>query len=109
MNLDVALSYIDMALPIVDIKEAAVTTKARTLAAVVSVILGIARGVVTLGFVLTLIFVTVVPFAKDRLDMEVDAAIKMVVSLGVVVPQWTAERIRELPLEMPAPDQTRRA
>lgn len=62
-----------MALPIVDIKEAAVTTKARTLAAVVSVILGIARGVVTLGFVLTLIFVTVVPFAKDRLDMEVDA------------------------------------
>jgi len=63
-----------MSLPIVDIKEAAVTTKGLTPAAVVSVILGIARGLVTLGLALTVIFVTVVPFAKDRLDMEVDAS-----------------------------------
>lgn len=55
-------------------------------------------------------FIMLVP--KDdviELDMEVDAAIKMVVSLGVVVPQWTSDRIRELPLKMPVPDQPKRA
>ena len=46
----------------------------RTVAGVVSVILGIARGLVTLGLALTLIFITVVPFANDRFDMEVDAS-----------------------------------
>ena len=46
----------------------------RTVAGVVSAILGIARGVVTLGLVLTVILVAVVPFAQDRLDLEVDAA-----------------------------------
>ena len=36
-----------------------------------------------------------------ELDMEVDAAVKMIVSLGVVVPTWGPEQIRELPLKMP--------
>jgi len=31
------------------------------------------------------------------LDMEVDEALKMVISLGVVVPTWTKEQTRELP------------
>lgn len=55
-------------------------------------------------------FIVLVP--KDEvieLDMEVDAAVKMVVSLGVVVPHWTSERIHELPLEMPATDPSKRA
>jgi hypothetical protein len=43
-------------------------------ATVVSWVLGIARGLVTLGFVLTVVFITVVPFANDRFDMEVDAS-----------------------------------
>lgn len=50
-------------------------------------------------------YIVMVP--KDdviELDMEVDAAIKMIVSLGVVVPTWTSDRIRELPLKMPPPE-----
>ena len=43
-------------------------------AAIVSAILGIARGLVTLGFALTVLLITVLPFAKDRLDMEVDVS-----------------------------------
>ena len=35
------------------------------------------------------------------LDMEVDEALKMIISLGVVVPTWRREQIRELPLKMP--------
>ncbi len=35
------------------------------------------------------------------LDMEVDEALKMVISLGVVVPTWKRDEIGELPLEMP--------
>ena len=35
------------------------------------------------------------------LDMDVDEALKMVISLGVVVPTWRREQLRELPLEMP--------
>lgn len=55
-------------------------------------------------------FIVLVPKAEViELDMEVDAAVKMVVSLGVVVPTWTPDRIRELPLKMPAPDVTKRA
>lgn len=50
-------------------------------------------------------FIIMVP--KDEvieLDMQVDAAVKMIVSLGVVVPTWTPDSIRELPLKMPPPD-----
>jgi uncharacterized membrane protein len=36
-----------------------------------------------------------------ELDMEVDEALKMVISLGVVVPTWTKEQTAELPLEHP--------
>ncbi len=37
-----------------------------------------------------------------ELDMEVDEALKMIISLGVVVPQWKNDRLGELPLKMPA-------
>jgi uncharacterized membrane protein len=37
------------------------------------------------------------------LDMEVEAAVKMVVSLGVVVPRWDAARAAELARQRPAP------
>lgn len=53
-------------------------------------------------------FIVMVP--KDEiieLDMPVDAAVKMIVSLGVVVPTWTADRIQELPLKMPPPGKPR--
>ena len=33
--------------------------------------------------------------------MEVDEALKMIISLGVVVPTWRAEQTRELPLKVP--------
>ena len=48
-------------------------------------------------------FIIVVP-RKDvvELDMEVDAALKMIISLGVVVPTWRRKDIGELPLKMPA-------
>jgi uncharacterized membrane protein len=39
-----------------------------------------------------------------ELDMEVDEALKMIISLGVVVPKWKNDRISELPLKMPADD-----
>jgi len=47
-------------------------------------------------------FIIVVP-RKDviELDMEVDEAAKLIMSLGVVIPQWTRDEIRELPLKMP--------
>ena len=35
------------------------------------------------------------------LDMDVDEALKMVISLGVVVPAWRSDNMPELPLEMP--------
>jgi len=35
------------------------------------------------------------------LDMDVDEALKMVISLGVVVPTWRKEQTRELPFESP--------
>ncbi|MCC7330577.1 MAG: DUF502 domain-containing protein [Gammaproteobacteria bacterium] len=37
------------------------------------------------------------------LDMDVEAAVKMVVSLGVVVPQWDAAKAAELARARPAP------
>lgn len=36
-----------------------------------------------------------------ELDMSVDDAVKMIMSLGVVVPQWTADQTGELPLVLP--------
>jgi uncharacterized membrane protein len=36
-----------------------------------------------------------------ELDMEVEEALKMVISLGVVVPTWRRDQLGELPLEMP--------
>ncbi|MDH5456569.1 MAG: DUF502 domain-containing protein [Gammaproteobacteria bacterium] len=35
------------------------------------------------------------------LDMDVDEALKMIISLGVVVPTWRAKQTRELPFEEP--------
>ena len=47
-------------------------------------------------------FIIIVP-KKDvmELDMEVDEALKMIISLGVVVPKWRRDRIGELPLVLP--------
>jgi uncharacterized membrane protein len=36
-----------------------------------------------------------------ELDMEIDEALKMIISLGVVVPTWKKDQIAELPLEHP--------
>jgi len=45
-------------------------------------------------------FIIIVP-KKDvtTLDMEVDEALKMIISLGVVVPRWRADPTGELPFE----------
>jgi len=50
-------------------------------------------------------FIIIVP-KKDtiELDMEVDEAVKLIMSLGVVVPTWSRERTAELPLKMPEID-----
>ena len=47
-------------------------------------------------------FIIIVP-RKDiiELDMEVDEALKMIISLGVVVPAWRKDQTAELPLTMP--------
>ena len=47
-------------------------------------------------------FIIVVP-KKDvmELDMEVDEAVKLIMSLGVVVPTWSKQQTAELPLKMP--------
>ena len=47
-------------------------------------------------------FIIIVP-RRDviELDMEVDQALKMIISLGVVVPRWRHDEIGELPLVMP--------
>ena len=47
-------------------------------------------------------FIIIVP-RKDviELDMDVDEALKMIISLGVVVPSWRRQDIGELPLVMP--------
>ena len=36
-----------------------------------------------------------------RLDMEVEEALKMIISLGVVVPTWRKDQLGELPLNVP--------
>ncbi len=48
-------------------------------------------------------YIIIVP-RKDviELDMEIDEALKMIISLGVVVPSWRRDQIGELPLELPA-------
>ena len=47
-------------------------------------------------------FIIIVPKQDVHvLDMEVDEALKMIISLGVVVPTWRQDRIGELPLKMP--------
>lgn len=47
-------------------------------------------------------FIIIVP-RKDiiELDMEVDEALKMIISLGVVVPPWNNKTTAELPFELP--------
>lgn len=47
-------------------------------------------------------FIIIVP-KKDaiELDMEVDEAVKLIMSLGVVVPTWSNDQTRELPLKLP--------
>lgn len=47
-------------------------------------------------------FIIIVPRRDVQvLDMEVDEALKMIISLGVVVPAWRNRREPELPLELP--------
>lgn len=48
-------------------------------------------------------YIIIVP-KKDiiELDMEIDEAFKMIVSLGVVIPKWKRDQIGELPLKLPA-------
>jgi len=48
-------------------------------------------------------FIIIVP-KKDviELDMEIDEALKMIISLGVVIPTWRRDQIGELPLERPS-------
>jgi len=47
-------------------------------------------------------FIIIVP-KKDIivLDMEVDEALKMIISLGVVIPTWRKEQTAELPFDLP--------
>jgi uncharacterized membrane protein len=47
-------------------------------------------------------FIIIVP-RRDivELDMEVDEALKMIISLGVVVPKWRKDQLGELPLVVP--------
>jgi uncharacterized membrane protein len=49
-------------------------------------------------------FIIIVP-RNDiiELDMEVDDALKMIISLGVVVPRWNKSSTGELPFDMPVP------
>ncbi len=48
-------------------------------------------------------YIIIVP-KKDviELDMEIDEALKMIISLGSVVPTWRRDQIGELPLELPS-------
>ena len=48
-------------------------------------------------------FIIIVP-RKDivELDMSVDEALKMIISLGVVVPTWSKDSTAELPFDLPA-------
>ena len=48
-------------------------------------------------------YIIIVP-KKDiiELDMEIDEALKMIISPGVIVPTWGKDRLAELPLGLPA-------
>ncbi len=48
-------------------------------------------------------YIIIVP-KKDviELDMEIDEALKMIISLGVVIPTWRRDQLAELPLQLPA-------
>ena len=35
------------------------------------------------------------------LDMDIDEALKMIISLGVVVPTWRKDQAAELPFDIP--------
>jgi uncharacterized membrane protein len=47
-------------------------------------------------------YLLIVP-KKDsvELDMDIDEALKLIISLGVVIPTWRKDQIGELPLELP--------
>ncbi len=47
-------------------------------------------------------YIIIVP-RKDviELDMEIDEALKMIISLGVVIPNWRRDQLGELPLVLP--------
>jgi uncharacterized membrane protein len=47
-------------------------------------------------------FIIIVPKSGITvLDMEVDEALKMIISLGVVIPTWSKEQTAELPFDLP--------
>ena len=47
-------------------------------------------------------FIIIVPRREvTELDMDVDEALKMIISLGVVVPKWRKDQLGQLPLEIP--------
>ena len=48
-------------------------------------------------------YIIIVP-KKDiiELDMEIDEALRMIISLGVIIPTWGKDQIAELQLELPA-------
>lgn len=52
-------------------------------------------------------FIIIVP-RRDvtELDMDVDEALKMIISLGVVVPTWRQDQLGQLPLVMPDDNKT---
>lgn len=53
-------------------------------------------------------FIIIVP--RDEiieLDMEVDEALKMIISLGVVVPHWKGDQIDQLPIKKKTSDNSR--
>ena len=51
-------------------------------------------------------FIIIVP-KKDviELDMDVDEAVRMIMSLGVVIPAWRMDKTAELPFELPEQDE----
>jgi uncharacterized membrane protein len=51
-------------------------------------------------------FIIIVP-KKDviELDMDVDEAVRMIMSLGVVIPAWRMDKTAELPFELPKQDE----
>jgi uncharacterized membrane protein len=49
-------------------------------------------------------FIIIVPRQDATvLDMEVDEALKMIISLGVVIPRWKKDKTGELELDLPEP------